>query len=69
MTLEKALDRFGFSLDHSSSALRLVAQAKLKAATAVNVRHILCEKQSKALEALEKIQVNSYSARHAQVHT
>ncbi|KIJ61643.1 hypothetical protein HYDPIDRAFT_176989 [Hydnomerulius pinastri MD-312] len=28
----------------------------LKAATAVNVRHILCEKQSKALEALEKIQ-------------
>ena len=29
----------------------------LKAATAVNVRHILCEKQSKALEALQKIQV------------
>ncbi|RDX43114.1 FKBP-like protein [Lentinus brumalis] len=28
----------------------------LKAATAVNVRHILCEKQSKALEALQKIQ-------------
>ncbi len=29
----------------------------LKAATSVNVRHILCEKQSKALEALQKIQV------------
>ncbi|KAJ7461874.1 hypothetical protein B0H11DRAFT_1946543 [Mycena galericulata] len=28
----------------------------LKAATAVNVRHILCEKHSKATEALEKIQ-------------
>ncbi|KAF8342774.1 uncharacterized protein EI90DRAFT_3149852 [Cantharellus anzutake] len=29
---------------------------KLKAATAVNVRHILCEKHSKATEALQKIQ-------------
>jgi NIMA-interacting peptidyl-prolyl cis-trans isomerase 4 len=29
----------------------------LKAATAVNVRHILCEKHSKAMEALGKIQV------------
>ncbi|KAF8155608.1 hypothetical protein B0H34DRAFT_714027 [Crassisporium funariophilum] len=28
----------------------------LKAATAINVRHILCEKHSKATEALEKIQ-------------
>ncbi|KAH9478674.1 Peptidyl-prolyl cis-trans isomerase NIMA-interacting 4 [Psilocybe cubensis] len=28
----------------------------LKAATAVNVRHILCEKHSKAMEALQKIQ-------------
>ncbi|KAL0959937.1 hypothetical protein HGRIS_011599 [Hohenbuehelia grisea] len=28
----------------------------LKAATAVNVRHILCEKHSKATEALEKLQ-------------
>ncbi|KAJ3764090.1 hypothetical protein EV360DRAFT_32219 [Lentinula raphanica] len=28
----------------------------LKAATAVNVRHILCEKYSKATEALQKIQ-------------
>jgi hypothetical protein len=31
----------------------------LKPATAVNVRHILCEKHSKALEALAKIQVRS----------
>jgi NIMA-interacting peptidyl-prolyl cis-trans isomerase 4 len=29
----------------------------LKAATAVNVRHILCEKHSKATEALGRIQV------------
>jgi NIMA-interacting peptidyl-prolyl cis-trans isomerase 4 len=29
----------------------------LKAATAVNVRHILCEKHSKATEALQRIQV------------
>ncbi|KAA1472035.1 FKBP-like protein [Dentipellis sp. KUC8613] len=28
----------------------------LKAANAINVRHILCEKHSRALEALEKIQ-------------
>ncbi|TFK26600.1 FKBP-like protein [Coprinopsis marcescibilis] len=28
----------------------------LKAATAINVRHILCEKHSKATEALQKIQ-------------
>lgn len=28
---------------------------KLKPATSVKVRHILCEKQGKALEALEKI--------------
>jgi NIMA-interacting peptidyl-prolyl cis-trans isomerase 4 len=30
----------------------------LKAATAVNVRHILCEKHGKATEALQKIQVS-----------
>ncbi len=29
----------------------------LKAATTVNVRHILCEKHSKATEALQRIQV------------
>ncbi|KAG9124795.1 Peptidyl-prolyl cis-trans isomerase pin4 [Ceratobasidium sp. 392] len=32
------------------------SKGKLKAATAVQVRHILCEKQSRALEALQKIQ-------------
>ncbi|KAJ1310860.1 hypothetical protein OPQ81_009378 [Rhizoctonia solani] len=32
------------------------SKGKLKPATAVNVRHILCEKQSRALEALQKIQ-------------
>ena len=32
-------------------------KAGLKAATAVNVRHILCEKHSKATEALQRIQV------------
>ncbi|KAG8747878.1 hypothetical protein FRC10_010497 [Ceratobasidium sp. 414] len=32
------------------------SKGKLKAATAVQVRHILCEKQSRVLEALQKIQ-------------
>ncbi|KAF8637844.1 hypothetical protein AX17_002470 [Amanita inopinata Kibby_2008] len=31
----------------------------LKAATAINVRHVLCEKHSKATEALQKIQVSN----------
>ncbi|KAL4072487.1 hypothetical protein V8B97DRAFT_374023 [Scleroderma yunnanense] len=31
-------------------------KAALKAANAVNVRHILCEKHSKAMEAMEKVQ-------------
>lgn len=31
----------------------------MKVATAVNVRHILCEKHGKATEALHKIQVVS----------
>ncbi|KAI5996133.1 FKBP-like protein [Pisolithus albus] len=31
-------------------------KGSLKPATAVNVRHILCEKHSRAMEALEKIQ-------------
>jgi hypothetical protein len=39
------------------SLIRRDIQAGLKAATAVNVRHILCEKHSKATEALQKIQV------------
>ncbi|TFY82932.1 hypothetical protein EWM64_g1080 [Hericium alpestre] len=32
----------------------------LKAANAINVRHILCEKHSRATEALEKIKVRSF---------
>jgi hypothetical protein len=32
-------------------------KGELKPATAINVRHILCEKHSRAMEALEKIQV------------
>ena len=35
----------------------LQTKGGLKPATAINVRHILCEKQLKALDALEKIQV------------
>jgi hypothetical protein len=31
----------------------------LKPATAVNVRHILCEKHSRATEALQRLQVTS----------
>jgi peptidyl-prolyl cis-trans isomerase NIMA-interacting 4 len=44
---------------YSSDSVLIVFQGKggLKAATAVNVRHILCEKHSKATEALQKIQV------------
>ena len=30
----------------------------MKPATAINVRHILCEKHSRAMEALEQIQVS-----------
>ena len=33
----------------------------MKAATAINVRHILCEKHSKATEALQRIQVRSFN--------
>jgi len=40
--------------DDSSDKTR--GKGALKAATAVNVRHILCEKHGKATEALEKIQ-------------
>lgn len=34
---------------------------KVKPANAVNVRHILCEKHSKATEALQKIQASSFA--------
>lgn len=46
-------------------ALLCVDRAKqgkgMKAATAINVRHILCEKHSKATEALQRIQVRSFN--------
>jgi hypothetical protein len=35
----------------------LKGKSALKAANAINVRHVLCEKHSKATEALEKIKV------------
>jgi len=41
----------------------------LKSATAINVRHILCEKHSKALEALEKIQGGQRFDKVAQEHS
>ncbi|KIL00317.1 hypothetical protein PAXRUDRAFT_29891 [Paxillus rubicundulus Ve08.2h10] len=41
----------------------------LKPATAINVRHILCEKHSKALEALEKIQGGQRFDKVAQEHS
>jgi NIMA-interacting peptidyl-prolyl cis-trans isomerase 4 len=34
-------------------------KSKLKAATSINVRHILCEKHSKKEEALEKLKTGS----------
>ena len=46
----------------------LQGKGGLKAATAVNVRHILCEKHSKAMEALQRIQVRHtfiFSRRHS----
>ncbi|KAH7096999.1 FKBP-like protein [Auriculariales sp. MPI-PUGE-AT-0066] len=42
---------------------------ELKAATAVNVRHILCEKQSRALEALEKLQAGESFSKVAQEYS
>jgi len=50
----------GVSTDYSWKSYHYyVEQGKgsLKPATAINVRHILCEKHSKAMEAMEKIQV------------
>ncbi|KAF8524287.1 FKBP-like protein [Hysterangium stoloniferum] len=40
----------------SGEATTSKAKGVLKAATAVNVRHILCEKHSRAMEALSKLQ-------------
>ncbi|CAL1699230.1 unnamed protein product [Somion occarium] len=42
--------------DTNASEKQAKGKGGLKAATAVNVRHILCEKHSKATEALQKIQ-------------
>jgi hypothetical protein len=42
-----------------------VLQVKLKVANAVNVRHILCEKHSRATEALEKIRVSEAFTLHS----
>ena len=47
---------YTFFAHRDNSALRQ-GKGGLKPATAINVRHILCERHSKALEALEKIQV------------
>lgn len=43
------------SSSSSSGAKADAAKAKLKPATSINVRHILCEKHSKKEEALEKL--------------
>lgn len=53
------LQKCGADVCQTRDLVDLCAQGKggLKAATAVNVRHILCEKHSKATEALQKIQV------------
>jgi len=42
---------------------------KLKAATSINVRHILCEKHSKATDALTKIQEGQRFDKVAQEHS
>ncbi|KAF1938539.1 FKBP-like protein [Clathrospora elynae] len=43
------------SSDSKSEGGKGGASSKLKAATAINVRHILCEKHAKKEEALEKL--------------
>jgi hypothetical protein len=45
------------SLIDNNGLLYYKGKGGLKAATAVNVRHILCEKHSKATEALQKLKV------------
>jgi len=42
--------------DTEESGSKSKSKGGLKPATAINVRHILCEKHSKATEALQKIQ-------------
>jgi len=46
----------GKAKDEGGEGKQTKGKGVLKAATAVNVRHILCEKHSKATEALQKIQ-------------
>ncbi|KAF7426155.1 Peptidyl-prolyl cis-trans isomerase pin4 [Pleurotus ostreatus] len=53
---KKAGDKKGKASDSSESQDKSKGKGGLKAATAVNVRHILCEKHSRATEALEKLQ-------------
>lgn len=42
--------------DDAAASEKSKGKSGLKPATAINVRHILCEKHSKATEALQKIQ-------------
>ncbi|KAF8068899.1 hypothetical protein FPV67DRAFT_1561686 [Lyophyllum atratum] len=55
---KKGGDKKAKGVEDASGSADKQAKGKggLKAATAVNVRHILCEKHSKATEALQKIQ-------------
>ncbi|KAK1226218.1 Peptidyl-prolyl cis-trans isomerase pin4 [Marasmius sp. AFHP31] len=49
-------DKKGKSGDSEGGESSSKGGKALKAATAINVRHILCEKHSKATEALQKLQ-------------
>ncbi|KAK2461319.1 hypothetical protein APHAL10511_006846 [Amanita phalloides] len=55
-TTEKKEDKKSKSEGDDKQSKACSIGKSLKAATAVNVRHILCEKHSKATEALQKIQ-------------
>jgi hypothetical protein len=55
--------------DNDLTLSRIQGKGTLKAATAVNVRHILCEKHGKATEALQKIQVAFLSLISASART
>ncbi|TFK49084.1 FKBP-like protein [Heliocybe sulcata] len=53
---KKGNEKKSGSSKEDSSEKQSKGKGGLKAATAVNVRHILCEKHSKATEALQKLQ-------------
>jgi len=53
---KKGNDKKSSSSKEDSSEKQSKGKGGLKPATAVNVRHILCEKHSKATEALQKLQ-------------